>query len=1329
MTGRRKFVLCARAASVLIFVACAGLFAQSGVGALAGRVTDLHSRPLDGASLTLRNCVTGEERHTTTAGNGSYRFPSLGAGEYTLVAELHNLGRGRLDGIVIVAGHEARVQAAMAFAPELPAPSPVVVPRRAAFEQRVTYAAPRLASSVSAPLLTAAVVEGEIPPRTLVAAELPARRAPEALGKAVSAASSFPAHFALSPPAVTPPLASDVADSRIAAAVQPLVLVPLAVRLSLRSASPAVVPEPFADRTLPAELAVLASPPARLPLVAALSPSLARTAHLAAPASSVTGTVAALHVALSPWAAAAPALVRAAVLSAHAAIAEAAREALSAAANQADDAAPVPAATLTAAELDALPLGGRSWESTALDIPVATPDDTDETRTAAREFPASITVDGMDTRLAYGMRTSGHAAGRNASLIGPGSSEAAIREVQVATGATGVGRGTGSHARVETARGGDRLHGTAALFAREGLWGAQNPFSEWTRESVAATATSVPQFAGQPLTPDERDINWDVAAGGRIVRSRFRWYTSLSSRQHDNPGVAAVRHPDNFFAQPSNDQMQVLAARLGFSSADPVGEGIAAYSKMLETLVGLLGPAPRTDSRWNGFGRVDGSLGQRSRITVEGTAALRDAPGGGLSRLEESYGTNSFGSSHTSEQWLMARWETLLTPGLISVTQASFGHYRLTHAPETPSPFEQSLNVSSWGRLPQISVDTGYGFTIGNPARFGTGNYPDEQSERVQELLAWTHGKLQLRAGFELGHTTDATSFLRNQTGTYSYSSVENFASDALSFAAFGLNGQLNPYDQHNCDQTGKVWRNTTGTLHGLGDLPCYSHYTQTMGPANWWLKTDDWAGYVTAQARPDRHWTLTIALRWEFEQVPPPIAALANADLPLAGRLPNFGSEWGPRVGLAWSAGGRYAPVLRLGYGIYFNRTPNATLQTALTQTGSPKGDLKYFLRPTDNLNIGGAPPFPYVLAGKPATSVKPQAVEFAPGYRNGEVHQAAVSVEQTIPGRIHVEAAMAASLGRRLPLLLDANIDPAVNPGTITYAVVDGDGSGPIKVPQIKVPFYATWPTPYGAAGRIDPGYDQIGEAFSRANSTYEAASLRLTRTGRDGLMFHARYTYAHTMDWNPDDSITFARPSVLDPENQTEEYGTSDLDARHMASIAVIWQPRWRVRGWADHITDGWRLSSAGSFRSGLPYTMRTSSALPREFNVSGALITGLGTGMNGYGGDNRIYGVGRNTFRYPSTWKADLRLAKHFPLGELHDLELLIESFNLFNHQNVTELESIGYTMDSGTISGGLPSLHFLTGLKSGQTAFGQPLNVDATDFLRQRQVEFGMRFRF
>ena len=100
-------------------------------------------------------------------------------------------------------------------------------------------------------------------------------------------------------------------------------------------------------------------------------------------------------------------------------------------------------------------------------------------------------------------------------------------------------------------------------------------------------------------------MSWGVGLGSSIRKTDLPWVVSFDSHHRNYPAVSTVRHPENFFAQPSNDQMQVLSARLGLSSANPVAAGLAAYSKMLETLDGLLGPADRTSSQWTGFGRID----------------------------------------------------------------------------------------------------------------------------------------------------------------------------------------------------------------------------------------------------------------------------------------------------------------------------------------------------------------------------------------------------------------------------------------------------------------------------------------------------------------------------------------------------------------------------------------------------------------------------------------------------------------------------------------------------------------------------------------------------
>ncbi len=85
-------------------------------GSLAGKLTDINSTPLAGATVVLRNQATGAAVRATTARDGGFRFTGLETGQYRLEADSAQLGHGRLDDITVSAGHEARVLAAMQFA-------------------------------------------------------------------------------------------------------------------------------------------------------------------------------------------------------------------------------------------------------------------------------------------------------------------------------------------------------------------------------------------------------------------------------------------------------------------------------------------------------------------------------------------------------------------------------------------------------------------------------------------------------------------------------------------------------------------------------------------------------------------------------------------------------------------------------------------------------------------------------------------------------------------------------------------------------------------------------------------------------------------------------------------------------------------------------------------------------------------------------------------------------------------------------------------------------------------------------------------------------------
>jgi len=1385
-------------------------------GSLAGRLTNLQSAPLAGVSVILHNQVTGAEVRAVTAKNGGFRFALLEAGEYTLEADEPQLGHGRLEGILVTGGMEARVQAAMQFEPAAPEFHPaqlveaVAPPGEIAVPQRTTatmplmaYAAPAAAKPLvttpaapsSAAVVPAAVRSEASAPAALQTAPVSrtsepraaASRAPDSRASvptpALPPANVSPAALSAARQSITERLSTSAliaASPEMIASLgtEPMHWLTLAPR-EIEGARPLVAstaPQPVAPKLIEPQPV---TPQSQTPQLQA--PPTARAAMWTAPATMPprqpraaleTQSIAAepalavtLPRALPLTHSVAPTLplsntAVASGLSAALPVGQTAITPVAVAAQSADPVAAVATTTVTATQLESLPAAGRRWQEFLLDTPAAsTSPGGEQPSYRGSQESAEITIDGASTTLKFGVAAGSSSGSASQDPVGQGAdqqsamshawtggrglgvSESAIHEVTAASGnveAEGM-RSAGGRTSIQTERGGDALHGQGFYFDRQNTWGARNPFTQWVQNTGT---TAAPDFAGAPYTPPDHEAVWGLGMGGRIRRDKLFWFGAVDSYQRNDPGVAMVKNPSEFFdlPEPTSAAVTLLSAQLGESANqaynDYLGAGATGYTAAgLEQLAGLLGPAARAAAQWVGFARIDWQATERHHFTLEGIGADWNAAGGGLTRVSENYGSHSFGSSQASQQWLLGRWEAYLTPNLLSVAQGSVGRTILSARPDAPSAFEQTLlNGNFWGQLPQIVVDSRYGFTLGNPSRFGQGSYPDETLYHAQEMVDWVHNKVLIKAGVELDHNNDATSLLRNQTGTYSYSTVASFISDALAFEKFGYSDALAAGNPHNCG--------TSDTT--FGSQPCYSYYSQTVGPTNWHLSTNDWAGYATAQWQVAKFAVFSGGLRWELEQLPPPIGALANSQIPLTEKLPSLGSNWGPRLSVALSGGKRW-PLLRLGYGMYYGRTENATIETALTQTGSLKGDLSFFMRPQDDCQFcsGGSPPFPYVFAGQPASVVKPGAVEFAPNFRNPEVHQAVATIEQPLPDGIKLTASAMLSLGRRLPVSIDTNFNPAVNPGTITYGVKDPTGTGPIKSAQITVPFYATWPSPTGTAGRLNTNYQQISEIMSRANSTYEALMVQIVREGRRGLSLHAHYTYAHAMDWNPNETTLVAGSDVLDPANFSAEYGTSNLDVRQSAAVLAIFEAPWKLRGFAGRFGNGWMLSGIAQFRSGLPYTMRTSGSLPEEFTTTGATIVGLGPGMNGSGGDNRVYGVGRNTFRYPDAWKADMRLGKKFDLGETRQLEVLVESFNLFNHQNVTQLETTGYSIESGS-AGSLPTLCYLTintigyascgtttisGTATPIAAFGQSLNVNATNFYRERQIQIGLRMRF
>ncbi len=183
-------------------------------------------------------------------------------------------------------------------------------------------------------------------------------------------------------------------------------------------------------------------------------------------------------------------------------------------------------------------------------------------------------------------------------------------------------------------------------------------------------------------------------------------------------------------------------------------------------------------------------------------------------------------------------------------------------------------------------------------------------------------------------------------------------------------------------------------------------------------------------------------------------------------------------------------------------------------------------------------------------------------------------------------------------------------------------------------------------------------------------------------------------------------------LDPTDQHADYGMSSNDVRHRFVTNIVYQPSFKVNGYAKYVANGWTFAPIFQAQTGLPFTGAVSG------NVTGAFGSGpLGTGVN------RLPGF-RNSFHYPGTFILDTRLSKTIPINEKMNVELIGEAFNLPNHVNYTGVITTMYSA-SGSTATGIGTLTF----NPNNGSFGAYNNANSNFIYNPRQLQIGARFNF
>lgn len=337
------------------------------------------------------------------------------------------------------------------------------------------------------------------------------------------------------------------------------------------------------------------------------------------------------------------------------------------------------------------------------------------------------------------------------------------------------------------------------------------------------------------------------------------------------------------------------------------------------------------------------------------------------------------------------------------------------------------------------------------------------------------------------------------------------------------------------------------------------------------------------------------------------------------------------PRLSLAWTPkalGGK--TVFRTGYGRYFGPGQNDDVTAAIDSL-------------PENLSLTAAdapalayPPAPF-LAQLRSQGQTPRSLQR--DRKEPESHMWTFSVQRELPGAMVAQAAYVGNVGR--------------NQLTRTYV----NTLDPV-----------TRRRPLAAFGQID-------EKRFDGNTSFNGLQSSLSRAFSKGFLFQAQYMWGHAIS---DNAGSGEGGQIQNIACRACDRGDADYDIRQTFTANSVYQLPFAREKWFG----GWDVSGIFTARTGTPVTVtiaRTAATVPsgQTQNQRADYLGGDPYAANKAPGlwlnpaafalpANGFFGnSGRNRFRGPGLWQADLGLSKKFRLAENVNLDFRTELFNLFN----------------------------------------------------------------
>ena len=781
-----------------------------------------------------------------------------------------------------------------------------------------------------------------------------------------------------------------------------------------------------------------------------------------------------------------------------------------------------------------------------------------------------------------------------------------VQEFRVSTNAYGAeqGRSGGAVINVVTKSGSNHVHGTAFYYLRDSSFGASNPFLAFK--------------------PHNRQQQVGGTIGGPIKRNKVFFFAGFD--QH-------IFHVPNVVEFLDGSSKVIPQAPTGpYTPGDYEATDQALVFGAAAQLTALAGEYPAGQIGNSSFGKLDINLTPRHQLSLR--LSTTRYWGANNVFLDPASPVTFDAIDNNGQEIVSTETASMsLTSGL---SQRWISHLRLQYSRDQQQSYSNTSDVLV--KIPTI-LDG-----------MGRSNILPRQTLEHRLHLAETVSHEGSRNSWKFGGDALLTSiydfFPHQQSGEYLFYPVKV---DPFTFQPVQGGLELSPLRAY------------------AHELPHY--YLQNFGSAASHPDTNEYAAFAQDTIRATSRLAVNLGVRWDLQTFTH-AGLVSNPLFPPSGRVPFQPYNFAPRAGLAYSFGNKRPLVARAGYGIFYVRIPQIYNSIIQTENGITNANL--FLSTSNYYDHQVFPAYPNPLVDCPlyaancalpagfTQGVTHEISAFAPNFVTPRVQQANVTLEKEIVDHTTVAVSVLSVRGEHLIRALDVNLP---QPVASTYPIFDSTGSI-FSGGYYTVDSFATWqftrtldcpwPPCINPLGRPIAALGAINEFQSAASSNYNGATLSINRRVARGSYLRFSYTYARAIDDGQDALVAGQPATVQNSYVPNAERGPSVTDQRHRLVGALSLEPHFFHRGneFLGHVFNDWRLSTVVNYGTGRPFNATVAGDPNQDSNDL----------------NDRLPGYSRNAFTGPDYATTDLRITRSLHFGERYKLNLVAESFNLFNRDN-------------------------------------------------------------